>query len=137
MLAMMLKSKSTWQGAVQQDLSMTIHPDDTGHLHICILGYDSTNNGQLQIDMDPLSIEESQELMDYLQTRINQARQIKREVAMQAKPQQVYRSGDAFPPSAIPSAPVPYAQPPAPQIPVPSLSNHDEPVKRPTGIIKP
>jgi len=123
MLAMMLKSKSTWQGKVQQDLSMTIHPDDTGHLHICILGYDQTSAGQLQIDMDPLTIEEGEELIQYLQTRINQAKQIKRETAMQAKPQQVYRSGDAFPPQAIP-------MPPAPPVPA-----HDAPYQ--PGIIKP
>lgn len=100
MLAMMLKSKSTWQGVVQQDLSMTIYPDTDGTLNISILGYDVTTHGPLQLDMDPLTIEETEELIQYLQTRVNQARKIRRE-----NTPTVYRSGDEFPRSAIPPAP--------------------------------
>lgn len=110
-----------------EDLRLEIYYDKHNNdFSTAILGkYDGKD---IQIDFNSLSVEEMQDLVSFLQLRLKQA-----EKFVQQKPQQVYRSGDAFPPSAIPSAPVPVYQEREAAV---CKEEYDERKSQP-GIIKP
>lgn len=63
----------------------------------------------IQIDFNSLSLDDMQDLVDFIQLRLDRAKKIQRETAMLAKPETIYRQGDSFPPGAPPLPPVPQA----------------------------
>jgi hypothetical protein len=77
--------------------------------------YDQSNNDfstvilgkylgkDIQIDFNSLSIDDMQDLVDFLKLRLERAKKI--------KPETVYRQGDPFPPQTIPIPPVPTREP--------------------------